>query len=114
MNGDWHTITCIINCPSREMLRPLQEMAVSETDLDRIITRTLEYGPGEVEIETYRLGDYFDSIQALYDDPYDRIKLIFHVRQSVDSHWKYLLMTVLRSINKSSDGISIEVLRQST
>lgn len=114
MNGDWHTITCTIHCASRGTLRPLQEMAAKETDLGHTITRTLEYAPGEIERHTYRLGDYFASIDLEQDEPQGKLKLTFHVRQDVDSHWKDLLMTVLRSLNKSFAGISVEFPRRST
>lgn len=114
MNGDWRTITCAINCASMGMLRPLQETAVRETDLDHTITRTLEYGPGDIERHTYRLGDYFDDIQMKQDEPHCRLEITFHIRQDVDSHWKDLVMAVLRSLNKSFSGISIEFPRRST
>ena len=96
------------------MLRQLGEAALRETDLDQTITRTLVYGPGEVEKHTYRLGDYFDSIELLSDEPNSRLKMTFHIRQDVDSHWKDLLMAVLRSLGKRCSGISIEFPRQST
>jgi hypothetical protein len=114
MNGDWHEITCTISCASRGTLRPLREMAARETDLDHTITRTLEYGPGDIERQTYRLGDYFDNIQMQQDEPHGRLEIVFHVRQDVDSHWKDLVMAILRSLNKSFADISIEFPPRST
>jgi hypothetical protein len=96
------------------MLRPLQEMALRETDLDHTITRTLEHGPGEIERQTYRLGDYFDSIRMQQDEPHGSLEIVFHIRQDVDSRWKDLMMAVLRSLNKSFAGISIEMPHRST
>lgn len=112
MDRDWFTITCEIKCASTEMLRQLEETAARETNLDHTVTRTLEHGPGEVERHTYRLGDYFDSIELRQDEPNGRLQLIFHLREAVDSRWKDLLMSVLRSIGGRFRGTSIEFPRQ--
>ena len=111
MNENWRTITCIIDCKSGEMLRRLEEMAAKEIDLDHIVTRTVEYEPGETEIRAYRLGDYFDSI-GLLEEESNHIKLIFQVRKNADSRWKDLIMAVLRSLGKQCVGITVEFSRQ--
>jgi hypothetical protein len=110
MKKDWRTVDCLINCPSQEMLRQLEAVTEEAINLDRIITRTLVQG-GETEKRLYRLGDYFDSIELTHDEPHNRVRLTFHARKDVDSHWKGLLMAVLRSIGNRVIGISVEFPR---
>src|SRR5207245_6093981 len=60
------------------------------------------------ESDVYRLGDYFESVELLPDEPNNKLSLTFHARQGVDSHWKFLIATVLRSIGNRFAGISVE------
>jgi hypothetical protein len=112
VNQDWLTITCVINCPPGEALRQLEEMAVKEIAPDHIIVRTVQCG--DIHHETYRFGDYFESVDMYPDESTGTIQMTFHARQGVDSHWKGLLMAVLRSIGKSAPGISVEFPHKST
>ena len=96
------------------MLRQLEESAVKETDLNHTIARTFEYSPGQTEKRIYRLGDYFDSIELLHDEPNKTLRLTFHAREGVDSRWKDLLMAVLRALGKRFAGITVEFPRQLT
>jgi hypothetical protein len=111
---DRHAITCAIHCPPGGILRQVAEQAAQEVGLDRIVTRTLHYLSGEVERQPLRVGDYFESIEVLPDELNSSLWLTFHVRQGVDSHWKYLIMAVLRSIGNRFPAISTEFPHHAT
>jgi len=114
VDRDWHTITCVIHCPSGVILREVEEAAAKEVDPAHIVTRTLHFFSAEAEMESYRLADYFESVELLPDEPNNKLRLTFHTRQGVDSHWKFLIATVLRSIGNRFAGVSVEFPRQST
>lgn len=112
-------MTCDIRCNSPETLRHSQELARQRIRLDRIIEKTFRSFPGGVEKrihKEYRLGDYFDSIELTDADSRGEspsFKVIFHVHGSVDSFWKDLVVTVLRSISDEA-GASLGHISQST
>jgi len=92
----------------------VEEAATKEVSSDHVVTRTFHFLSAGAEKEAYRLGDYFESVEVLLDEPNNDLKLTFHTRQGVDSHWKFLISTVLRSIGNRFTDISVEFPSQST
>jgi hypothetical protein len=110
-------MTYLIRCDSTETLRHAIRVAKVRIHRDEEITRTFRTFPGGIErrqIASYRIGDYFDRIDLIQNesDPLS-FELVFHVHQGVDSTWKALIVSVLRSINDDLPGISVKSIPSS-
>lgn len=110
------SIAGIVRGESAEIVRKATEVARHVTRPDEEITRTLRTYPGgneRLEIRAFRLGDYFDKIELLPDESGDAssFKLVFQIRQGVDSSWKPLLVAVLRAISEGVPGAITSIVK---
>jgi hypothetical protein len=97
------------------MLRRSEESARTRIDPNDVVFRAVRHFPGGAErrtTETYRLGDYFERIELHPDTSPSQLsfRLVFYIREGVDSHWKHVMMSVLRSIVEDLSGVSVTPL----
>lgn len=94
--------TCVIRYDSVEMVRKSIESVKENIGLNQEILQSLRSYPGGREQISQRvntLGDYFERIEVVERSDGFSYAIMFHVRPKVDSHWRYLMMAVLRSAN---------------
>jgi hypothetical protein len=106
-------MTCVISCNSTDTLLKVREIAKRFTDLNEQITRKFTvYFPVVKHIEALRLGNHFDKIEMLpsaIDDPASFV-LVFHIKNGVDSAWKYLLVHISQTIRSAATGTIVSIL----
>jgi hypothetical protein len=70
----------------------------------------MKHFPSGVEKRVYKshkLDDYFDDVKLISTNNDLLLKVVFSVRQGVDSFWKYMMMEVLKSISDGLVGVSV-------
>lgn len=111
------TLSWLIACASEESLRQAEQLARQESDPDKIFVDVAVAFPNGAEERTtvhHRLGDYFDRVQVLSDDSPDlkTLTLVFHMRLGAKRYWKDLMVGILRSIEESVAGTSVEFVEK--
>ena len=93
-------LTCLVRCPSVDVLLRTKELAQRRINPNEMIERTLLAFPGGVEqreTSYHVVGDYFDSIDLINNDELS-FELVFHIKEDVTSFWKDMILRMLRSI----------------
>ena len=102
-------ITFVISSESSEKLQLAKEIAIHESQLDTLRT-DVGTANENIEINHYRLRDYFNSIEICYEDT-TSFRLTFTPRCNANRYWKDLIVLALLSIRKSGAFIksSLEI-----
>ena len=108
-------ITYVAVSKSAETLRRLEELVKRQTDPDGTIAKVSMCYPAGVEkvtVKEHRIGDYFEKIELLHEDSADNlsVKVVFHVRQGVDSYWKDMMFRILRTGCEGLTGLTVRLV----
>ena len=108
-------VVCLVRCESAETLRAATEFAERLNHPDTEITRTFVTTPGGVErheVRTFRIGDYFDQIEARPNESEGdlSLRLTFHIKEGVGSYWKDLLAASLQALREHAPGVKIAIV----
>lgn len=107
-------IVCILNCGSLDAMRQAEQMALVETDPDRVIVDICIAFPGGVEQRTeehYRVGDYYPKrIQVIAQPETTSLMLVFEpdMLKPGRRFWKDMIVEISTSIRNAIPGVSME------
>jgi hypothetical protein len=97
----------IVNCPSPEESRRLQDQLTRELHPDTTFVNEVRTFPGGVEMcqrEPHRLGDYFESVRVLPATGQQpaSFRLLFRRRPNAGRFWKDLMAMVLHKVRSET------------
>ena len=109
-------VTSIITCKTEDILRQARELAQLRSHPDDVVldefTRFV-HGVEKVEHTASRIGDYFDSIDVRDVNTGD-LSFAVVFQPKLESHWRPLMVAVLRSISEQTAGVTITSVSQSS
>jgi hypothetical protein len=110
MRDERSQISWKISCKFSADLQKAESIARSEAEPDKVIRDVARTTPGGAEklvTTTYRIGDYFQSVQVCPDER-NAFRIVFYPRPNAGRYWKDLMAGVLRAIRDSAEGVSIK------
>jgi hypothetical protein len=97
----------LIRCSDEAEAQRLQRWLLDRLDPDKVFDSVRRAWPNGVEskqVESHRLGDYFESVRLLPGSPESSstFRLLFHRRADAGRFWKDLMVQILRSLREAS------------
>jgi hypothetical protein len=108
-------MTWLVRCATQSEAEQLRARLPALIELDNTLVDEVRAFPGgaeQVSRQTYRLGDYFASIQVLPDtlrSP-STSRVLFQRREDAGPFWKDLMARVLGDIRDAAPGTSTLLL----
>lgn len=93
--------TSVISFDSTEKVRKSLEIARDAISLNHEVCQnltTFKSGKKHISQRVNLLGEYFERIEIAESSDGLSFSITFTVLPNVDSHWKYMMMAVLRSV----------------
>jgi hypothetical protein len=113
MRSQTEHLSWLVTCDLPGELRKAEDAARHEASLDRIIEVKSQSAPGGVLRTTLhyrgRLGDLFTSVRVLAEPTGGRnaFGLDFYPADDANRFWKDIMVRILRAVQQSASGVSI-------
>jgi hypothetical protein len=116
MKQDTGILSCIIKCESQEELRSVRQFVINEMEINSVYIDISRSYPNGIEVQknrSYRIRDFFDTIEAIPSITDRSIRIIFHLRSGVDRYWKDVAARFLQSI-KELGNVTVGLVTKSS